>query len=57
MKSIYFSSGVSKQIKLKDKGGQNLGEGVIKGLLEKYKPKILYNIKASNKKKAQRGVA
>lgn len=57
MKSINFKSRISKQIKLKNEEVQNLEKGITKALLEKYKPKVLYNIDTLNKKNAKRGVA
>ncbi len=57
MKSTNFSSGISKQIKSKNEETHNLEKGINKALLEKYKPKVLYKIENSNKKKVQRRVA
>ena len=57
MKRINFSSGFSKQIKSKNEETHNLEKGITKELLEKYKPKVLYNIENVNEKKVQRRVA
>jgi hypothetical protein len=57
MKSIKFSSRISKEIKSKNGDIHNLKKGITKKLLEKYKPKVLYNIEALNEKKVSRGVA
>ena len=57
MKNTNFSSRIPKQIKSKNEETQNLDKGVTKALLDKYKPKILYNIETLNEKKVQRRVA
>ena len=57
MKSTNFSSRFSKQIKSKNEETHNLEKGITKALLEKYKPKVLYNIKNLNEKRVQRRVA
>ena len=57
MKSTNFSSKISKQIKSKNEETHNLEKGITKALLEKYKPKVLYNIKNLNEKSLQRRVA
>ena len=57
MKNTNFSSGIPKQIKLKDEETQNLEKGITKALLDKYKPKVLYYIETLNEKKVQRSVA
>ena len=57
MKSTNFSSRICKQIKSKNEEAHNLEKGITKALLEKYKPKVLYDIKDLNEKKVQRRVA
>ena len=57
MKSTNFSSRIPKEIKTKDGEAHNLEKGITKALLDKYKPKVLYNIETLNKKKVQRSVA
>ena len=57
MKSINFSSRISKEIKSKSEDIHNLKKGITKTLLEKYKPKVLHNIEALNEKNANRRVA
>ena len=57
MKSINFSSSIPKQIKSKNEEAHNLEEGITKALLDKYKPKVPYNIETLNEKKVQRRVA
>ena len=57
MKTANFSSRIPKQIKSKDEEIQNLEKGITKSLLDKYKPKVLYNIETLNEKKTQRRVA
>ena len=57
MNCTNFCSRISKQIKSKNEEVHNLEKGITKALLEKYKPKILYNIETLNEKKAQRSVA
>jgi hypothetical protein len=57
MKSIEFNSRISKQIKSKSEEIHNLEEGITKSLLEKYKPKVLYNIETFNEHKVQRRVS
>jgi hypothetical protein len=57
MKSDNFRSRISKPIKHKNEETHNLGQGITKALLEKYKPKVLYNVETLKGKKAQRRVA
>ena len=57
MKSIKFSSRISKEIKSKNEELHNLQKGITEALLEKYKPKVLYNIETMNEKRVQRRVA
>ena len=57
MKTTNFSSRIPNQIKSKVKEDQNLEKGITKALLDKYKPKALYNIETLNEKKEQRRVA
>jgi len=57
MKTANFSSRIPNQIKSKDGEAHNLEKGITKALLDKYKPKVLYNIETLNKKKVQRSVA
>ena len=57
MKTANFSSRIPNQIKSKDGEAHNLEKGITKALLDKYKPKVLYNIETLNEKKVQRSVA
>ena len=57
MKTTNFSSRIPNQIKSKDGEVYNLEKGITKVLLDKYKPKVLYNIDTLNEKKVQRSVA
>jgi hypothetical protein len=57
MKTTNISSRIPNQIKSKDGEAQNLEKGITKVLLDKYKPKVLYNIETLNEEKVQRGVA
>ena len=57
MKSTNFSSRIPKQIKSKNEETYNLEKGITKALLDKYKPKVLYNIETLNKREVQRRVA
>ena len=57
MKTTNFSSRIPNQIKLKDGEAHNLEKGITKALLDKYKPKVLYNIETLNEKKIKRGMA
>ena len=57
MKNTNFSSRFLKEIKSKNEESHNLEKGITKALLDKYKPKVLYNIEAYNEKKVQRRVA
>ena len=57
MKNTNFISRIPKQIKSKSEETHNLEKGITKALLDKYKPKALYNIETLNKKKEQRSVA
>ena len=57
MKTTNFSSRIPNQIKSKDGEAHNLEKGITKVLLDKYKPKVLYNIENLNEKKVQRRVA
>ena len=57
MKSTNFSSRIPKQIKSKNEETHDLEKGITKALLDKYKPKVLYNIETLNEKKVQRSVA
>ena len=57
MKSLKFSSRISKEIKSKAEETHNLEEGIKRALLEKYKPKNLYKIETFSEKKVQKRVA
>ena len=57
MKTANFSYRIPNQIKSKDGEGHNLEKGITKALLDKYKPKALYNIDTLNERKVQRRVA
>ena len=57
MKSIKFNSRIYKEIKSKTEEIHNLEEGITKALIEKYKPKVLYNIETFKGKDVQRRVA
>lgn len=57
MKRTNINSRITKQIKQKNEEKKNLEEGITKALLDKYKPKVLYNIETLNERKAQRRVA
>ena len=57
MKNTNISSRIPNRFKLKDEETQNIEKGVTKALLDKYKPKVLYNIETLNEKKVQRRVA
>ena len=57
MKTANFSSRIPNQIKSKDGEAHNLEKGITKALLDKYKPKVLYNIETVNEKNVQRRVA
>ena len=57
MKNTNFSSRIAKQIKSKNEETHDLEKGITKALLDKYKPKVLYNIKTMNEKEVQRRVA
>ena len=57
MKTTNFSSRIPNQIKSKNEETHNLEKGITKALLDKYKPKVLYNIETLNEKKVQRRVA
>ena len=57
MKTANFSSRIPNQIKSKDGEAHDLEKGITKALLDKYKPKVLYNIENLNEKKVQRRVA
>ena len=57
MKTTNFSPRILNQIKSKDREADNLEKGITKALLDKYKPKALYNIETLNEKKVQRRVA
>ena len=57
MKSTNFSPRIPKQIKSKNEETYNLEKGITKALLDKYKPKVLYNIENLNEKEVQRRVA
>ena len=57
MKTTNFSSRIPNQIKAKGREAKNLEKGITKALLDKYKPKVLYNIETLNEKKVQRRVA
>ena len=56
MKNINFSARITKQIKSKNEEISNLEKGITKGLLEKYKPKVLYDIERLSEKKFQRRI-
>ena len=57
MKIANCSSRIPKQIKSKDGEAHNLEKGITKALLDKYKPKVLYDIETLNEKKVQRSMA
>ena len=57
MKTNNFSSRIPNQIKSKNEETYNLEKGITKALLDKYKPKVLYDIETLNEKKVQRSVA
>ena len=57
MKTTNFSSRIPNQIKSKDGEAHNIEKGITKVLLDKYKPKVLYNIETLNEKKVKRRVA
>ena len=57
MKTTKFSSRLPNQIKLKDEETHNSEKGIMKALLEKYKPKVIYNIETLNEREVQRRVA
>ena len=57
MKTTNFSSRIPNQIKSEDGEAHNLEKGITKVLLDKYKPKVLYNIETLNEKQVQRKVA
>ena len=57
MKTTNFGSRIPNQIKSKDGEAHNLEKGITKVLLDKYKPKVLYNIETLNERKVQRRVA
>ena len=57
MKTTNFSSRIPNQIKSKDGEAHNLEKGITKALLDKYKPKVLYDIETLDERKIQRIVA
>ena len=57
MKSTNFSYRIPKQIKSKNEETHNLEKGITKALLDKYKPKVLYDIESFNEREVQRRVA
>ena len=57
MKNTNFSSRIPKQIKSKNEEVHKLEKGITKVLLDKYKPKILYDLETLNEKEVQRRVA
>ena len=57
MQNTNFSSRIPNQIKSKNEEAHNLEKGITKALLDKYKPKVFYNIETMNERKAQRKVA
>ena len=57
MKTTNFNSRIPNQIKTKDGEAHNLEKGITKALLDKYKPKALYNIETLNEGNVQRSVA
>jgi len=57
MKTTNISSRIPNRFKSKDEETQNLEKGITKALLDKYKPKVLYDIETMNEKKVQRRVA
>ena len=57
MKSTNFSPRIPKQIKSKNEETHNLEKGITKALLDKYKPKVLYDIESFNEREVQRRVA
>ena len=57
MKNTNFSSRIPKQIKSKNEETLNLEKGITKALLDKYKPKVLYNIETLKERKVERRVA
>ena len=57
MKTTNISSRIPNRFKSKDEETQNLEKGIMKALLEKYTPKVLYYKETLNEKEAQRRVA
>ena len=57
MKNNNFGSRIPKQIKARNEEIHNLEKGITKALLDKYKPKALYNIETLNESKVKRRVA
>ena len=57
MKTTNISSRIPNQIKSKDGEVHNLEKEITKVLLDKYKPKVLFNIETTNEKKVKRRVA
>ena len=57
MKPTYFTSRIPNQIKSNDEEAHNLEKGITKALLDKYKPKVLYDIETLNEREVQRRVA
>jgi len=57
MKTNNFGSRIHNQIKSKNEEIHNLEKGITKALLDKYRPKVLYNIETLNERKVQRRVA
>ena len=57
MKSINFSSRIYEEMELKNNDINGLEQGIMKTLLEKYKPKAHCNTEPSSEKQAKRGFA
>ena len=57
MKSINFSSKITKKNKSNTEEINHLEKGVTMALLEKYKPKVSYEIETFSEKKVRRRVA
>ena len=57
MKDTNFGSRIPKQIKSRNEEIHNLEKGITKALLDKYKPKVFYNIETLNEREVQRRVA
>ena len=57
MKNANLISRLSKQIDSKNEEAHNLKKGIMKALLDKYKPSIGYKIETLNEKKIQSRIA